>query len=155
MQEQKESITRRVPARSLLLVGAQLALLAGLAVTGPWWPISVGARGLVAVGVALGLWALCTMRLRNLRATPEPAVGARLLTGGPYRWVRHPMYSATLLVMAGWLAGHINWPRGLMGLGLLVILLVKLRYEERLLVHRFPEYPSYAARTRRLVPGLW
>ena len=65
------------------------------------------------------------------------------------------MYSATLLVTAGWLAGSASWPRGLMGLGLLVVLVVKLRYEERLLTRHFPDYPAYAARTRRLVPWLW
>lgn len=155
MQAQKESITRRPSARSLLLVGAQLILLAGLLATGPWWPANPSARGLVAAGVALGLWALITMRWRHLRATPEPAAGARLLTEGPYRWMRHPMYSATLLVVAGWLMGNARWSRGLMALGLLVVLVVKLRYEERLLVQHFPDYPAYAARTRRLVPWLW
>lgn len=155
MQAQKESITRRVATSSFLLVGAQLALLAGLVVTGPWWPEILAARVLVLAGVGLGLWALITMRWRHLRATPEPAEGARLLTGGPYRWVRHPMYSATLLVVAGWLAGDPTRLRGGMGLALLTVLVVKLRYEERLLAQHFPDYPDYAARTKRLIPWLW
>lgn len=141
--------------RSLALVALQLALLLGLAATGPWWPAATTARVLVLAGLALGLWAVLTMRLRHLRATPEPAAGATLLRHGPYRWIRHPMYSATLLVVAGWLAGSVNLARAGMGLALLVVLVVKLGYEERLLRAYFSDYPAYAARTRRLVPGLW
>jgi protein-S-isoprenylcysteine O-methyltransferase Ste14 len=155
MKAQKESTPRRVSVRSLLLVGAQLVLLAGLAGTGPWWPETTGARVLVVAGVGLGVWAVITMRWRHLRATPEPAEGARLLTGGPYRGVRHPMYAATLLVVAGWLAGYATWPRGLLALALLAVLVLKLRYEERLLAQHFSDYHAYAQRTKRLVPWVW
>ena len=138
-----------------MLVFLQLVLLAGLALSGPWWPTGLVSQVLVAGGVILGVWAIVAMRLRHLRATPEPAAGARLIRTGPYRWIRHPMYSATLLVASGWLMGHASWLRGLMGAGLFVVLLVKLRYEERLLACHFSDYPAYASRTRRLIPWLW
>lgn len=140
---------------SLTLVVLQLSLLAGLALGGPVWPQPVAARVAVTGGVALGVWAIATMRLRHLRATPEPAAGARLIVHGPYRWMRHPMYIATLVVATGWLIGCATWPRGLLALLLLVVLVVKLRFEERLLARHFPDYPAYAARTRRLVPWVW
>ncbi len=144
-----------VSMKSLQLVFLQLLLLAALALSGPWWPVAALPRVLVAGGLALGMWSIATMGLRQLRATPEPAAGAQLIRRGPYRWIRHPMYTATLLVASGWLIGHASWSRGLMGLGLLVVLLVKLRYEERLLARHFPDYPAYASRTRRLIPWLW
>ncbi len=144
-----------VSRKSLMLVFLQLLLLAALALSGPWWPPGVMPRVWVAGGIALGVWSLATLGLRHLRATPEPAAGARLIVRGPYRWIRHPMYSATLLVAAGWLIGHVSWSRGVMVLGLLVVLLVKLRYEERLLARHFSDYPAYAARTKRLVPWVW
>lgn len=140
---------------SWLLVTLQLGLLLGLAVTGPWWPSPGWARGLLVVGAGMGGWAVATVRLRHLRATPEPAPGARLVAHGPYRWIRHPMYAATLLVAGGWLGGHYTGFRLALAAGLAVVLLVKLRYEERLLMPRLPGYPAYASRTRRLVPWLW
>lgn len=142
-------------ATSLMLVGLQLALLLALAAGGP-----VVARGSVwlaveLAGVLLGAWAVATMRLRHLRATPEPAAGSRLLTRGPYRWIRHPMYAATLLVAAAWVGDAWSPARGVIALALFAVLVVKMRVEERRLLAHFPDYADYARRTRRLVPGLW
>ena len=144
-----------VSRKSLMLVFLQLVLLAGLALSGPWWPTGAMSRVWIAGGIALGVWSLATLGLRHLRATPEPAAGARLIVTGPYRWMRHPMYTATLVVVTGWLIGYATWPRGLLALLLLVVLLVKLRFEERLLARHFPEYAAYTERTKRLVPWVW
>lgn len=140
---------------SWLLVILQLGLLLALAGTGPWWPAALWSRSLVVAGAGLGGWAVATMRLRQLRATPEPAPGAHLVAHGPYRWIRHPMYAATLLVAVGWLGGHYTGLRLALAAGLAVVLVIKLHYEERLLMQRLPGYPAYASRTRRLVPWLW
>ena len=87
----------RISPKSLVLVGAQLVCLAYLLVSGPWLA-SIGWVWLEIIGLYLGAWAIYTMKLRNLRIAPEVARGARLVTTGPYRFIRHPMYSAVLLI---------------------------------------------------------
>lgn len=141
--------------KSWLLVGLQAAALLALVATGPLWAGGWTAQGVEAAGVALGLWAVATMGLRHLRPTPEPAEGARLLRHGPYRWIRHPMYTATLLVAGALVLDQLSPARAAIWFGLAAVLVVKLRLEEELLLGRFPDYADYARRTRRLVPGLW
>ena len=138
---------------SRLLVAAQLVLLAGLAATaarpGPW-PL-----GFIVAGGILGLWALAAMPLRQMRIVPEVASRGHLVQAGPYRWIRHPMYSAVLLVAFGLLATDLRPLRLAMGIALAVVLAVKLLREEKLLRAAYPDYAAYQAATRRLVPGLW
>ena len=62
--------------------------------------IAVGAVG-IAVGLAVVAWCFVGF-VRDGTGTPSPlAPPARLVVRGPYRWVRHPMYVATALVIAG------------------------------------------------------
>lgn len=141
-----------------LLVAAQLSAMAAL---GLWalpplaaarapWP----AWALLAAAVALGAWALAANRPGNFNIRPTPREGARLVDTGPYRWIRHPMYSA---VMAGALGCLLAAPGVVtaFALALLVpVLVVKAMLEERWMAERHPGYRAYMARTRRFVPGL-
>jgi protein-S-isoprenylcysteine O-methyltransferase Ste14 len=139
---------------SALLVGLQFVALAVVVLPAgaPRWH----ATGWVplAAACALGVWTLAHNRPGNFGVFPEPRANARLVTTGPYAWVRHPMYLAVLLFAAGCVAG---W-RGLSQVAAFVLLAVvlhaKASREERLLRARFPEYADYAARTARIVPGL-
>ena len=140
--------------KSLLLVALQLVVLVLLLATGPLLARTPAWLALEGAGVGLGLWAMVAMG-RHLRATPEPAAGARLLQHGPYRWIRHPMYSATLLVAAALVANQASVLRVALVVALVLILVVKLRHEERLLRQHFPGYAGYQQRTKRLCPGLW
>jgi protein-S-isoprenylcysteine O-methyltransferase Ste14 len=65
------------------------------------------------------------------------------------------MYTAVLLVTAAWVLGTPLPYRMGLWMGLLVTLLIKLLYEERLLLARFPTYKNYQIRTKRLIPFVW
>ncbi|MCX7817760.1 MAG: isoprenylcysteine carboxylmethyltransferase family protein [Kiritimatiellae bacterium] len=137
------------------LTVAQFALLAALALSVPArrppWP----AVGLLTVAIALGVWALRTMHWKRLSVWPEPKRNTALVCSGPYRWIRHPMYTAAALAAAG-LALHAGGlARWLTWLVLVTVLAAKSRLEERHLAERFPEYREYAARTWRWLPGIW
>lgn len=143
---------------SWLLVALQFALIAALVVTTR--PLGGAASNLAALLLlaasgAVGGAALVANRPGNFNVRPELKAGARLVRRGIYRFVRHPMYLAVLLAMAAALAADPRPWRGVLWLALLAVLLAKLVREERYLRAAFPEYGDYAARTRRLIPGVF
>ena len=107
------------------------------------------------IGVALGLSAIQTMRIGRVRATPELAKGAELLRHGPYRYLRHPMYSALLLFTGSYIISDGSWFSTQLWLCLFVVLLTKVHYEEKELRRAFPECLDYASKTSRLIPFVW
>lgn len=139
--------------RSYLLVGIQFVLIGFLTWYGGM-PGGVFANSLVVTGIVLGLSAIVAMRFR-FNVLPEVRAGQKLYTGGPYAFVRHPMYTAVLLATLGFALNRPDIVSFLAWGALLIDLLVKLRYEERLLATRFPDYADYMTRTKRLLPGLY
>lgn len=74
-----------------------------------------------------------------------------LVTSGPYRWSRNPMYVAVTAVLAGWALLFGSRTLGLYTLLVFVAFWIRVRFvEERWAAHRFPlEWPSYRSRTPR------
>lgn len=141
---------------SRLWVAAQFGLIALMLLwPAPGWNWGWPALVLLATGSTLVLWVFWHNRPGNFNIVPEPRRGAHLVTTGPYRWVRHPMYLSLLLFMAGIAAaahGPVQWG---LWLALCVVLNCKAAMEERLLSRVWPDYPAYMQRTRRFVPGVW
>jgi protein-S-isoprenylcysteine O-methyltransferase Ste14 len=112
-----------------------------------------------AAAVALLLWARYTFKLRSFHLAANPTEGG-LVTTGPYRFVRHPIYAAILLfTFAGVIdnlhAGRRPW-LGPALLGVIVLgLMTRILCEEKLVRARYPEYDEYARTTKRLVPGVF
>jgi protein-S-isoprenylcysteine O-methyltransferase Ste14 len=131
-------------------------LLLGLGEMQAGW-IPVRLLGLVVglSGAAVLVWAsACLGRF----LVHEAAVfqDHALITSGPYRFVRHPIYSGYLALLLGSALGMLNiwllllWPLSLLGI------LIQAGSEERLLGSKFGQaYRRYAGRTGQLVPRLW
>jgi protein-S-isoprenylcysteine O-methyltransferase Ste14 len=78
-----------------------------------------------------------------------------LITSGPYRIVRHPLYLAEEIAIVGVLI-HVAWYAAIPFMLIhLALQIRRMRYEETLLRSVFPEYGDYARRTARLIPGIW
>ena len=132
----------------------EYAYLPGLLPRNGW--MQVAGLGCIGCGVLLFLWAR-----RSLGAFYSGHVtvveGQHLLQTGPYRLIRHPAYAGYLLMSLGIGLGYSS----LSGLvAFLVVLLPGLIYrihiEDRLLFAQFGNhFLDYAARTRRLIPGIW
>ena len=141
--------------RSYAYVGVQFVCLALIIMTGPWLATSPEFFVLEMLGIFFGFWALLTMKLRNLSALPEIKPSSPLQTSGPYQWIRHPMYSSLLLVMLVLVLEEFTYLRAAVWLVLYLDLVLKLQYEEQLLVNRFPEYRGYQSKTSKLIPWIW
>ena len=92
----------------------------------------------------LCLWPLWYLR-RSFSLEPE---ARSLVTSGPYRLARHPIYTVYLLINAGILLRHLTLPFALVLAAWVVLLLVRVRYEEDVLTAAFPEYTEYRRRVR-------
>ncbi len=138
---------------SLFLVSVQFAFILLLLFPLPFViPSSPFAIATMVVGALLGLWTLVYNRLGNFNIRPEPKPNGKLVTAGPYRLVRHPMYDAVLLVMAAWAFFTDDAAKPFYWLGLLHVLWVKASIEEKMLVVKYPDYVDYMRSTGRLLP---
>jgi protein-S-isoprenylcysteine O-methyltransferase Ste14 len=126
----------------------------------PWpgglvWPLVTG-MVLIVAGIGLRAWSIATLgRFFQYWIKVQP--GHRVVTGGPYRYVRHPSYTGIALVLAGIaLACDDVW--ALLAVAVLggAGLAVRIRAEERQLSQALgAEYEDFAASHKRLVPGVW
>lgn len=141
--------------RSSVLVALQLVLMVAIALPFDALAWNAPASAFVAAGIALGLWTLTANRPGNFSIRPEPKRDGVLVTGGPYRYVRHPMYLAVLLTMLGFCAGYATPWRWFALAALAGVLGVKIVIEERAMAHHHPGYANYAERTKRFIPFVW
>ena len=111
-------------------------------------PVSIA---LQAVAGALMLWARVTFRGRSFHAGADPTAGG-LVTGGPYRYLRHPIYSAILLFVWSGVIPHGGIISILTAIVSTAALAVRMGAEEALVTEAYPEYAEYSRRTKRLIP---
>src|ERR1044072_2388610 len=114
-------------------------------------PIAVA---LQLIAVALMVWARLTFGRRSFHAAANPTAGG-LVTTGPYRLIRHPIYTAACLF--GWSAIVVHLSLVSVALGVLLLLgaLMRMMCEEQLVKQKYPEYVEYAKVTKRMVPYLF
>lgn len=132
----------------------------------PWWgintriwPVIRELRVLACIitfgGLAVSIWSRLSLGA-NWSATVTYREGHELIERGPYRFVRHPMYTGFLLMISGTVVNLGNTS----GFAALTVGVLgtwwKLRQEESLLEERFPNrYSGYRSRTKALIPFVW
>ncbi len=135
-----------------VLLGLVILLPAGDDWSRPGW---LRAIGLLINVSGLALFVLAVKGLGpSLTATPVPLERGQLQTGGLYAIVRHPIYTAVILIIAGISIGSGSIVRAAIGAATVVFFNAKARWEEQRLTQRYPEYRSYAAAVPRFVPRL-
>ena len=142
-------------------VAVQVALLAAIVLIGRLDLASYSLTGSgtiawVLIGIALVVGVAASLSLgRNLTPYPKPVEAGAMIERGPYRVVRHPIYTAVIVGMFGVAIRAEDWLSLLLALTLIPFFFAKSSFEERHLIEHYPDYPAYRQRVpRRLVPGL-
>jgi protein-S-isoprenylcysteine O-methyltransferase Ste14 len=138
------------------LVGFLLMAIAvgGLVFTHALFSPSPVVIAVQVAAVAIMVWARLTLGRRSFHPAADVIDGG-LITTGPYRFIRHPIYAAAcVFCWAGALANSAVVPLTA-GVLLLIGAVIRIFAEERLLVDRYPEYRNYAKGTKRMVPYLF
>lgn len=139
---------------SMVLVLVQFSMITLIVAIGKF-PQTISTMVLFAAGVVLGIVSILYMGFNNLRIFPEPKKNIRLVTTGPYKILRHPMYTSVLLLTASYIAESVSYIPFIFWTILLGVLMAKIRIEERLLPKHLPQYVDYKKRTWKLVPFLF
>ncbi|TGP26329.1 MULTISPECIES: isoprenylcysteine carboxylmethyltransferase family protein [unclassified Mesorhizobium] len=146
---------------SILLLGifGWLALM-GLDFRFGWSTVSLWAQVIGALILLVGIWICYLTMLENSFAAPVVKIqnerGQKVITTGPYSYVRHPMYAGAILYFAGTALLLGSW-LGLVLVPVFILLLaIRTFIEEKTLRTGLQGYDDYAANVRyRLIPMVW
>ena len=110
--------------------------------------------GVQAFAALLMLWARITFGRRSFHAAATPTAGG-LVSTGPYRYLRHPIYTAVLLFV--WPGPLARASVAAIGFAALISIGAGVRMwcEEYLLMRQYPEYAEYARTTSRMIPHVF
>jgi protein-S-isoprenylcysteine O-methyltransferase Ste14 len=112
---------------------------------------TVPAMVVQSAAAALMIAARISFGMRSFHAAANPTSGG-LVTTGPYRWLRHPIYAAIMYFIWATAIDHHTTPAILSAVMITTGAAIRMYAEEHLLVGMYPEYTAYSSRTARVVP---
>jgi protein-S-isoprenylcysteine O-methyltransferase Ste14 len=107
---------------------------------------------LLSMAVIVGSIAVLNMKFNNLNIIPTLKDNHQLRTHGIYKYIRHPMYTSVLLSCLALVLSNPHWIAQLVMTVLLINLILKSNFEEKLLLKRFKSYSKYRQKTGRFLP---
>jgi protein-S-isoprenylcysteine O-methyltransferase Ste14 len=116
----------------------------------PNLPVQILAAVLIGIGSLASLLVLWRLG-KSFSIMPE---ARKLVTGGPYAYARHPLYTVEMITIVGTalqFAAPWSW---LVALVVVLLLWIRSHYEEQVLEEAYPEYGAYRQRTKRFIPGV-
>src|SRR4051794_34889633 len=123
---------------SFLALAGLLACIFSLALNGSLFgtgPVTIGVQIFAAI---LMIWARSTFGMRSFHAGANPT-GGGIVTSGPYKFIRHPIYAAIIYFLWAGIAAHLSPATVTIGLLVTAMNFVRIVAEEKLLVRTYPE----------------
>lgn len=143
-----QGVVPRVMAIAGTYLGIAIVLMPGRHL--PSWALVLSTL-MIMGGMGFAVYSM-TWLGRSISMLPE---ARNLVTGGPYRIVRHPLYLGEQIAIAGAAIQFLSPATMLIVLLQFLCQLYRMLCEERVLEQTFPEYGSYKQRTSRLIPGVY
>src|SRR3989338_11539606 len=105
-----------------------------------------------AAGLLLGIWSLYNLGLDTYTPFPEPKKEGKHVQGGAYKYARHPMYTAIMIIGLALLFSSPTLYSAIIYLVLLIVLDQKATVEEKYLEKMHPTYKAYALKVKKFIP---
>src|SRR5262245_18720414 len=152
-----DRVLRKMYGLSLIALLATAALDAGRF---RWSQMSSSAQFAGAAGLLVSFtviwWCSASNHYLSSQSRIQADLGHRVVRNGPYRFVRHPMYTSLIVLMSSMALLLGSWLALVPALLIAALLVVRTVFEDRMLTDLLPGYREYASDvTRRLVPGIW
>lgn len=135
-----------------LLVFLQFSLAGLMLLFSKGFFTSTYALPLFIMGLCIGLWALNHNTLGNFNIQPKHKENSTLITTGIYQFIRHPMYTSVTLMMFSIFIATPTWLEGLLFIALIIVLVLKAKREESLLLQVHNDYKAYMQNTKLFIP---
>lgn len=107
------------------------------------------------IALIIGFWAIFSMNNQTINVLPDVRDNATLTKSGPYKLIRHPMYTSVLTMLLGLWLNDFSILRLLIYGCMVIVLLFKISVEERILFAKYPDYKEYSTTTKKLIPFLY
>ena len=138
-----------------ILVTIQFTCLALLMIVTDWFVLPWWSFLLLGISGFLAFWAMYVMKYGNFNIVPTPVDKGVMISQGPYKVIRHPMYTSIFIFAIALLAGQFDYYKLIISLILVADLVVKMIFEEGLLCKHYPGYKYYMKKTKRVIPFVW
>lgn len=122
-----------------------------LVITGNFFSSSPFVIAAQVLAVALMIWARRSFKSGQFSVLAEPKEGP-LMSNGPYRLIRHPMYAAGLLLIWSSVLGYLSVITAVVAVIVTCVIFLRIGVEEQYLRERFADYAEYARKTKRVIP---
>ncbi len=109
---------------------------------------------LLVSGLASAVFTLTEFK-QYMTPNPVPLDNAQLRTGGIYSVVRHPMYLSVILLIIGGTLFLRAYCTLVFDAAAIIFLLFKIGFEEKMLCEKYPEYPAYRMKTKKIIPFIY
>lgn len=140
-------------AYSLIIVATEIVSFGYIFITTPRLPQNPFFIILLFLGFLYAAWGVWVMSRRSiLNITPDVRSGTSLITTGPYKYIRHPMYLGIICMTGAVTFGLFTWGKLVAFLFLTIAIFFKVLYEEKLLIKHFKDYKNYMKHTWALIP---
>lgn len=122
-----------------------------LMITGNFFSASPFVIAAQVLAVALMIWSRRSFKSGQFSINAEPKEGS-LMSNGPYRFIRHPMYAAGLLLIWSSVLGYLSVITAVVAVIVTCVIFLRIGVEEQYLRERFADYAEYARKTKRVIP---
>jgi len=137
--------SRVLVAVQFLMIGVIMIPKRAIMMASFWWV-------LVLMAIVSAFWIFMHNKVGNFNIVPDIKESASLVVTGPYRFVRHPMYSALILFMLGIVLWHFSWINVLALAIMIAAVVLKALKEEKLWSRHDDDYEAYKKETKMIIP---
>jgi len=139
----------------MIYVIAQFILLIVIIWPMPYLQVSIIGFIFIFIATLIAFVTLISNRPGNFNIRPQPKAMGTLIVDGPYKYIRHPMYSALFFGCLGILFCQFNIWKLCAWLLLVLVLTLKARFEEKALCPHYVQYKDYQKTNKAFIPWLW